>query len=82
MIHARRILGIVLFLCLSTIAGPADHRVAAQDKPVGERKAEPRKAADHATDSEDKTQTDGKVLAGKDAVVWPGMTRTGRGRPS
>jgi DNA-binding beta-propeller fold protein YncE len=57
--------------------GAADHRAAAQDKPPAGIKAQPSKAADHATDVEDKSQADAKGQAPNHGVVWPGMTRAG-----
>jgi DNA-binding beta-propeller fold protein YncE len=73
----RRTLGIALFLFLPLIMGVSARRAAAQDKPPAETKAQTPKAADHATDVEDKNQTDAKGPLPKQGVVWPGMSRAG-----
>ena len=72
-----RTMGITMFLSLALSLGAADRRVAAQDKPPADTKAQPRKAADHATEGEDKNQTAANGMSPKQGVVWPGMTRAG-----
>ncbi len=72
-----RTLGITMFLSLALSLGVADRRVAAQNKPPADTKAQPRNAADHATEAEDKNQAEVTGMSPKQGVVWPGMTRAG-----
>jgi YVTN family beta-propeller protein len=73
----QRILGIALFLIWALSIGLADHRAGAQNHPPADTKAQPPRAADHATDVEDKNQTDAKGHSPRQGVVWPGMTHAG-----
>jgi DNA-binding beta-propeller fold protein YncE len=74
---AQRVLGIGWLVFVASIGAVTGGGAVGQEKPADVKKAERPKAADHATETDDKSTVDAKAGTGVGKAVWPGMSRSG-----